>query len=434
VRRLVAAVAVAIWAAAGASVACSTIPRNEYQGFAQRNSAKSAWAEAATVDWVRIESPPPPKCPRFSLVESDEESPEAELDGLFADCGVLRFDHRGGAFTAVVLERLKGGSPPRFSLTLPRDPPLFTDPRILPLARQYWVALNEKAIADSRHTGAWVDDSWTVDPRTDGLDSCGGRPTLDPAMRYVVFRKAAGGVIGLEPVLHDDDSLLARLRTSPGGRLAPQTAGIAEYFRSAEAMALVEVERCRPGRLRRPVKVRLLRGDEEAFARTEYRETSDGVSASVRVPGVNVDFVSEWAFAARMACQGRQLLLIERPFPPPLGRADAAWLRAAVGELDLAATAALDRGPEMALYASSETRVAPIYAGTVRRRDLPTDVALTGPESVTVDQAFAWFAEGAQARANRAAALDRAPLGGANGLIIDAERQGPREPPEQGLR
>ncbi|NEX94894.1 hypothetical protein [Caulobacter sp. 17J65-9] len=401
-RLLSAAVTLAAALTAAQAAACEWA--NDYaHDAATRRSPASAYADAATVDWIRIEPPGPPACPRPPKWQDDEAAMDRAWEAYPAECQGL--EPANVRFTASVVERLKGASPDRFDL-FDRGRggdhvrPL-TDLRSGSAVNQVYVGLHEKATADRRHrTDAfWLDGD--LGPSRDGRDSCGGLGALDPRMSYVVFRDAGGAVTALEPVLYGDDELLARLR-----RAASEPAALArpvstpDFFRGASRLILVQVDRCRSGE--RDVQARLLRGDADAFPREDYREVRPNESELVRVDGIDVDFLHDWFVWTHGRCGGQTLLVVDRGYET-VPAAELDWDYA----LAEASEARDDRAmPDRATYVASlsgrySPRVVEVRDGRLRPAELSPEAALLGPAEITVDEAFAWFDEGRAARVRR---------------------------------
>jgi hypothetical protein len=370
-------------------------------------------AAAATIDWVRVESPGPPPCPRPLPWDTPKGTPEPPRSAACMAASSL-ISGPDYPFVATVIESLKGASPQRFVLVHPSWRPegaggwaYFSDLRSAPQERQFALSIQAKARADTRHLGAWFWDRASLEPINDGSNSCGGDATLDYSLPYIVYRDTAGRVLGMEPVLYQDDELLQRLRKAKTQRgSAAPTANVADVFRTADALLLVEARRCHwvgsHHWYDRRVETRVLRGDPDSLPRMDYVDLPSGDNDYRRVPGVAADFIYDWALAHHQACGGGQaMLVVKAPFSgfpkvaPDTARAEALAPVSAAALKEIVA-----RDP---LWVQEQDRTAPVLNGLVRRPDLDTGLVLAGPQTFTVDQAFAWFAEGAASRAERAA-------------------------------
>ncbi|MGA0543767.1 hypothetical protein ACO2Q1_00675 [Brevundimonas sp. VNH65] len=404
--------------------ACSLSNWNVYEDFA-RTPGRDLLARAATIDWISIEPPAPPKCPEFP---DDFSRPDVDDDET-AWAGIPEFcqDPFGEALkvelVGKVRERLKGQSPDRINLlryTPPwRDPSdrrsdwvpgrweRFSDLRILPSTVQISVSLDERSRAEGRHRDLQFWDDGRVEFSMDRSNSCGGVPTLDPKMSYVVFRDTLGGVMALEPVLHADDLFLGRLRAATAGAtdLAASRLPVQAMFGSAIGLVQVRVLSCTGGGRSNEsehARLRVVRGDVGAPYRPFPFERDSRTG--------EFDFADLWDFyqTRNQSCPvGEDLLLLVASFDGAprwegaqdwIDRRFPEWTGAALArlaELDAADTMTpLDfilGGPSPS---TGSVRPVRIHDGRIRLSDIPTGLTLTGPEWITVDEAFGWFQAG----------------------------------------
>ena len=345
-------------------MACSLGNWNIYEN---EPSIARLMREAATIDWISVEAGPV-RCPRFSTVPGTAFVPDPACD----------YHQSQGDFTGMVVERLKGGSPDRFRLARRRASDYgvrwddFSDPRdIDPANTGNWISTSPSAelrrIAERRHGDLEFWDAAYLPFVTDRADSCGGRPTLDPEMTYVVFRDRLGGVLALEPVNADDDVLLHRLRArreNPRAEMR-EIYPVETLFRTAAQLALATVKSCRGGgRDYESERAALIleRGDP-AFI-LEIQVSYDADEEGLSEGGVfRFDELWDSFDIRRERCPsaGTRVLLLRPSFGRPY----------------------------------DSPRVIRVQRnGTVRPSDIPTALRLTGPETITVEQAFAWFEEG----------------------------------------
>jgi hypothetical protein len=376
---------------------------------------------AATIDWIRIEPAGAAACPRPPPYdpEARQREPEGETEISQACAATLgaavSSDVPVYPFVAVVLESLKGRSPPRFVLAS-RDPwraagswTYFSDPRTFSAERAYLLARTIKALADTRHQDPAFWDRGSVSPRLDLSGTCGGHPTLDPRMTYIAYRDAHGVVIGLEPVLYADDRLLQRLRLAREGEAPTEPLPLPDFFRSAEGLLLVEVRRCRWPRGRgwyeKTVDVRVLRGNPDDFPRFDQVKNKAGETQYGRVPGVDVDFIYDWALAHGRSCgEDRRLLLVKSPVrAAPAPQFDEAWALDVSPDLPERTRqfAAQNWQPDLI---TGPDRAARVAGNVVVLKDLDTGLRLDGPAQFSVDDAFSAFEQGEAERVERALA------------------------------
>lgn len=348
---------------------------NEYEDLYDPSPA-DLFAKAHTVDWVRIAPRGAYRClPERGNRTCENASPPAE------------------PFEAVVIERLKGASPSRFYLPLEDDaygrPWDLSDIRSQDRATQAAFAVTQKAIADGRHRAVqfWSSRGVGIAGYPGG---CSLNSSADPRMRYIVFRNGDGAVIGLEPVLHEDDVLLTRLR------LAKRDVGalvmsypVDAFFRNVRSAAVAQVERCPTDW--ESATVRPLRGHLETPLGIDNPPVTEGLRTYA--------FLGDQFAAARMACPAGEIILaFAGAGPSPLVEADFEW-----GERSVPGYT-IDRSkydPDgIALHWDAGLPYAVVVrAGKIRLDEVPTRLRLTGPAEISVDQAFAWIEEGKVGRA-----------------------------------
>ena len=416
---------------ATSAAACSLSNWNRYTGFG-RAPAADLYASAATVDWIEIETPPEARCPReldWILDRAALEADDAEIDRPRA-CQWPATEQSSPLFQARVLERLKGASDQRFSL-IRYVPPRrlepggeqdwsmnywsrFTDLRLSSATTAIAVSMAARNVAEGRHRNLAFWDNGEVDFAMDRSSSCGGSPTLDPEMRYVVFRDAIGSVLALEPVLYTDDRFLERLRAAS---VDPATFtrtpyAVADFFQKITAMVEGTVEVCtgetgpRASYRSEKGRVRVTRGDTGSQRALFVAREARGETAKA--------FDDLWDFyqvRGEPCPVGEQVLLVtleldgEPQWPGASDWVEArfpGW-QAAVRE-SLVETGEQDEITPVELYVrnplprSGYPRPIRIHDGRIRLADIPTGLTLEGPEWIPVDQAFAWFEEGRAAR------------------------------------
>lgn len=409
------------------SWACSRSNWNVYEDFA-RTPGRDLMAQAATVDWISIEPPAPPKCPELpdDFIQHDMENEDAAWAAVPQACQDPSGEDWRADFVGKVRERLKGHSPERINLlryTPPwRDPSdrrsgwtpgrweRFSDLRVMPATVQIGVSLGERSRAEGRHRDVAFWDDGRTEFSMDRSNSCGGLPTLDPEMSYVVFRDAVGGVMALEPVLHTDDLFLIRLRaaTAVATGLEPSRLPVQEIFGSAEGLVQVRVLSCTGGGRSyesEHARLRIVRGDPGKPYRPFPFESDPKTS--------EVDFVDLWDFyqTRDQPCPvGEDLLLLIASFDgPPRWDGEQDWVDQRFPKWTEAASARLaeldgaESVPPLDLILGrsfpSTGRVRPIRIrdGRIQLSDIPTGLMLTGPEWITIDEAFGWFQAGREA-------------------------------------
>lgn len=347
------------------ALACSLDNWNVYEN---EPSIARLMDEAATIDWISVEAGPV-RCPRFSTVPG----------AAFVRDPACDYYQSRGDFTGKVVERLRGRSPDRFRLAQRSSSesgvswydfsdPREVDPAVTGTRRLHHAGLAEdRRTAEGRHRDIEFWDTAYLPFTRDASDSCGGQATLDPEMSYIVFRDRLGGTLALEPVTADDDVLLHRLRARREDRNADmrEIYPVDTLFRSTNQLALAVVQSCRGGgrdyESERAI-LKLERGDR-AFIE-EIQESYGDDDAELTPEGV-FPFDELWdSFNVRgQGCPvvGSRVLLMRPSF---------------------------DRS-------NDSPRVIRVQRdGTIRVTDIPTALRLTGPERITVDQAFQWFEEG----------------------------------------
>lgn len=407
--------------------ACSLSNWNVYEDFA-RTPGRDLLARAATVDWISIEPPAPPKCPEFpdGFTRPDVDDGETARVGIPEACQYPFGEGLKVDLVGRVKERLKGQSPDRINLlryTPPwRDPSdrrsewvhgrweRFSDLRVLPATIQIDVSMDERSRAEGRHRDTDFWDDGRVEFSMDQSNSCGGDPTLDPEMSYVVFRDAVGGVMALEPVLHADDLFLGRLRAAMSGAtdLAASRLSVQEMFGSAIGLVQVRVLSCTgDGRSSESehARLRVVRGHPgEPYRPFPFEWDS-------RTGEVEFDDLWDFYRSRNQRCPvGDDLLLLITLFdraPRWDGAQDwvdhrfPEWTGNASEQLaDLVAVDSITPLDFILGYGSSSiamVRPVRIQDGRIRLSDIPTGLNLTGPEWITVDEAFGWFQAGRDA-------------------------------------
>lgn len=357
---LIAGFGLASWIAAGSgpALACSyggnVYERDQRQSLAQL-FRRSTYVERVNVE-VRGEAP----CP----VRPDDRSDDATWDRYFENAPEICGGELPDAdLQGRLVERFAGGGEDRFPLRLARLGDTrswaFGDIRVLSETDRRRLIHAEEERAASRHDYPifWLQGDVGFDG--DGTDSCGGGSYLAPDMDYVVFRNSAGHVVAAEPVSREDDALLVWLRQgNPRDRaFSPQ-----EAFAAASELSVVEVTRCDPPRDEYDewpyvVWARLVRGERNWSILPRDDPDENGA-----VETYNLD---EWFAFRESPCALGELLVVDigvsrdgSPYPSRV------WTP-----------------PTPAVIVDGRVRVADLFPG----------VTLTGPEWVTVDEAFAWF-------------------------------------------
>jgi hypothetical protein len=318
------------------------------------------------------------------------DGPEAFLA---TDC--FTTDPKPGMLAATVVERLKGNSEQLFDLFFGYGDGTdmkfgFADIRELPIIYAYRFELYERIEANNRHasTAFWhkAEIGWPLD----GMDSCGGRPALSPAVRYIVLRNAAGAVTASVPVQHEDDALLARLRLKrdqPHSDLRRSLA-VADYFRNTDDLALVRVLRCRAA----GDSVSLSQSSDERGAIAVERGKHDAAN----------DLGELWSFfdLKGKRCPADAHVLVASFVPDGVGQQP--YRRSPVDIL-ISGAFRIFRDEEFDLFGTpfvGRPLAQPLVVqdGKVHVADILTGLRLEGPEIVSVDDAFRWHEEGRAAR------------------------------------
>jgi hypothetical protein len=424
--RLVAIIASAVASLATPALSCSLRNWNIYEDFAQPPGA-DVLGRAATVDWIVVEPPPPQRCPRYPdyfLNPAAFEDDAPDQDEGPEECRDDWFDQATAPlYVASTIERLKGRSPDRFVLATYVEPywndsawidgywRKFSDHRRLPATSDISVSVEARSIAEGRHNDLAFWDSGDVGFTLDGSSSCGGQPTLDPAMRYIVFRDAMGAVLALEPVLYGDDEFLERLRehAADSTAFAVTPYPVADFFRSASALIQARVLKCegdtgpRASSESEEATLRVTRGDNASVERLFWQ-------AKRRPEATEFEFNDLWDFyqtRGETCPRGQAVLLLSAGLKgPPIWDGADAWTEAQFPGWNSAVGARLRETGEQdeitplqfvvgdPLPTVGVARPIRIHDGRIRLADIPTGLTLTGPEWITVEQAFAWFEEG----------------------------------------
>lgn len=375
--------------------ACSIMPPgfNVFDGFPRSAAGTDLVSSSATIDWIELAEPPPPSaCGRMDPWRDDQKSPRCR--DVMANSPV---------FTAIVIERLKGSSPERFPLWQYDDTYAasgrnhFVDLRIMPVWEHARVSVIERAIAEGGHEtlAFWEVMGVHSIPSLQPIDCGRGIAGVDGSGRYLAFRDADGVVTALEPVWRPDDSLLARLRrfaTSPGeyGRIA---LSVEDFFVAAGGLILAKVVKCRQRSQLdfSDATIRVLRGDPGPFLTdswSSWRQDGATIGSVREVPDF---FESQHIAGCR---EGAKVLIAKMDFErPPQLSGGREWLIKRFpefnGEPDKDSLAyATDWRP----YEHSQVRPMLVKNNSVVVADIPTGLALTGPDTISVDQAFAWHA------------------------------------------
>lgn len=410
---------VILWALAGPVGACSLSNWNIFESYFEP-SLESLWDRSTTIDWVDVETARPAKCPWAA------QSPRYRRGWVEVEACENGFTDTTDLYFGNSRESLKGSSRPRFPLA--RLYPSgagwkggyreakrwvgFSDLRELDPRAEIFVARGERAIAETRHDTLEFWDRGSSNFRLDGSHSCGGQPTLDPRMAYVVFRSGDGSVLALEPVAHDDDSLLRALRERRDDPDAPlqMSLPVDAFFRNTEGLVLARVEVCAVrGRSREDEKavIAVERGDAGFI--TEYQYVIEGwrdepAEYEHGPPGARRlrydDLPDLYAWKGGFCPVGERLLIVKpaRTVSHPLP-GDREWLERRFPHVfakwggpssELFAVSTHDTGPERPIRVSQD--------GMVDVADIPTALRLIGAERVSVDQIFSWYDDGRSRR------------------------------------
>ncbi|NBW07037.1 MAG: hypothetical protein EBR82_03325 [Caulobacteraceae bacterium] len=326
----------------------------------KREPLDALFRRSAFVERVLVQIGAPPTCPRRPSVGAKDDVWDAYYASAGEQCAPDPFNEPPAPLTGIVEERFKGSGPDTLSLAPEYGD--FSDVRRFSIADEQQFADGERARASGGHAWPefWLESD--IGFAKDGTNSCGGRPFLVPAMDYVLFRDQAGKIVGAEPVSRDDDAFLGWLRRDPAEAASARTFTAQQAFAATPFMALVEVTRCPPTSARSSghVAARLLQGDPTFVFASE-----------VEIGGeAETYYLDAWFAFHRTRCHPMTLLVVSTSAYPASARSSdetrfqgRAWVP-----------------PTPAVVAGDSVRVADLFPG----------VHLTGPERVTVDQAFAW--------------------------------------------
>lgn len=342
-----------IAAAPGAAFACSYVS-NTYDRV-QREPLDRLFQRSTYVETIQVSANGLQPCARRPSRAAKDEVWEAWVDAIPPQCSAPF--SADADLTATVTERFKGqdGSSYPLHLGSSDQPSGFSDSRILGSEIADSIAESETARAATGHHDPvfWLQGD--VGFAHDMSDSCGGSPVLLPGFSYVVFRKADGAVLAAEPVAASDDELLAWLHRTSGETLASPARLFtpAQVLAAASRLTLVAIERCEDQYGESTVIARPLRGtDSEVFPEGEAVE-ADGAQATF--------YLDEWLTHRGLDCAPRMVLVVT-------------------------------------VYGAQKVWIPPMPAivenGSVRVADLFPNVAVNGPERITVDEAFALFGSG----------------------------------------
>lgn len=211
--------------------------------------------------------------------------------------------------------------------------------------------------------------------------------------------------------MHADDAFLQRLRdhADDPAAFAATPWPVADLFRSAPALIEAHVQTCegdtgpRASYRTEKAKLSVTRGDRTSIERLFWKAKEQ--------PGeTEFEFNDLWDFyqtRAEPCPRGQSILLLTTGFEgPPIWSGTEEWVEtnfpgwtasvrerlAETGEEDEIAPLEFILGD--ALPKAGQPRPLLIHDGRIRLADIPTGLTLTGPEWITVDQAFAWFEEG----------------------------------------
>jgi hypothetical protein len=340
-----------------AAAACS-YGGNTYD-WAKREPLDALFRRSTFVERVRVQAGESPACPRWPSLSAEDEEWDRYYDLAGGNCAPDPFSESAD-FSGVVQERFKGAAPDAIALRLDRGE--FGDIRRLSVRDEQLVADGERARAAEGHARPqfWMEGD--VGFAKNGLTSCGGNPILVSGLDYVMFRDRAGKVIAAEPVSRNDDEFLGWLRGHPGQAREGRVFSPQQAFAATPEMALVEITHCPPTSARptENITARLIRGSPGALFASETTAGAETETYSLR----------EWLAFHRMRCRPMTLLVVmTSAYPAP----------------------APDRGkPQFQARAWVPPMPAVISDGSVRMSDLFPGVHLSGPDRVTVDQAFVW--------------------------------------------
>lgn len=338
----------------GPAIACS-YDGNEYELW-QREPIEELVARSAMIERVRVEHPTEPPCED----EPARGATQAERDAWYNRLSPLCWTHGipGIPLEGTVVERFVGEGPSRIALAwrgYDGDDWYFSDlAQVYENDRTYVLGYDAERYDLHSRRAFWMDHG--IEYPLDGSDSCGGFPTLIPGNEYVLFRDEGGATIAAEPISGADDALVQwlRLPVDSEARLRATLFTPQEAFEAASGLVEVSVTRCERTTseyAQWPYDVFGLqrRGTRRSHSRDEVQPDEETEL-----------FLSAWFIWRDLPCGPVDLLLVDT-----LGGGD--YL------------------PEMP---------AVITDGTVSVAELFPGVRLTGPERVTVDQAFEWFKAG----------------------------------------
>lgn len=457
----------ALSALASPAAACSISDWNVYEEML-RPSVLELVDTAATIDWVRVDVSGRPDCarePDHAVLGFDR----AEVAwGAIEGCVGPDRENRT-EFTALVEEHLKGQSERTFPLIIrhtagysevndyhyPERWQRFSDVSLLSLSDEIRIRFYLEGVAAGGHRGMGFWDNPASFYIHDGTDSCGGQPTFHPALPYIVFRDAKGGVMAMEPALADDE-LLARLRARRDDPALDirGSLSVEDFFASLQGVITARIDECTAPDVRgfsQGAQVTVLRGDsgfifegqftfgaesddpeDDASSASDLAVGSDGAApegdagdarnaaeeaydAAVEAagaagpyyefgpPGSTTfafnDLPDFYEFKGE-ACPVGATIMIYRTRFPVTGSMDSGWFdRTYPGWLDTLQPEYRARylEPEPA-YAVGSVLMPVLVSpeGQVRVADIPTGLNLTGPRTFSVDQAFRWFEAGSQ--------------------------------------
>lgn len=380
--------------------ACSLLDWNNYESYWE-SPFSELLGQAVTIDWVEVEVIGPQRCPPYSERETKrfpELPPECEDYDLPAP----------GMFEAHVVERLRGKSKAAFDLFMMSPAQSFAD-RFYPPEkfgfsdlRELYTDLathfrqNERAIASGAHASLVYWNRGVSQFRTDGGSSCGGWRSLDPSLRYVIFRAKSGAVVALEPVTREDDVLLVRLRALRDGTQTGirTTLSVDDYFRQTDELVLARVTKCKDDVNAAQEGLLVVKRGDAAFLRGEDRRDPFRYLQAPFALAFD-DLPDYFAFRHERCPVGEDVLLftMKMSASDPLYHFDRLVERLPP---QIAYLAGLDRYPSYApdrdFYHAQPVRVS--SGDRVKLSDLQTGLNLAGPDSVSVDDIFRWHAEG----------------------------------------
>lgn len=369
-----------------AAQACSMIPDPNYNRFADYGFTPGAdmIGKAQSIDWAVVEAPTSERC-----APGDQITPGGRAFWRFVPR--VRWINRllahlpGEAVTgtcngkpvhgliaplrARVVERLAGSGPKVYPLWQEVRPDagewnMFSDDRTLANGGDDKSPTAYPVPALKRHHGNGFLDHGRLSTEVAPGSWCGGGDLIaHVGHRYLIFRDAQGSILSATRVAYADDALLIRLRRYAGRPelFSHPTLPVEDFIRASDGAAIVRITRCEKG-----FWGKVSDGVVEAGDPTAIWSGSRPIPKAVGMP--ELEWLGMHLERTRQACRpADHVLILKSPFSyqePRLG-----YPRAAV-----------------------------IHDGMVRPRDFLTGFTLTGPSEVSVDQAFAWVAEGKAAR------------------------------------